>query len=75
MLGTLGLTARAVGSFCGYGNVYLVQREPVARGVHLAWETHRHEAVRGNNLEAVCTTGFAGEIWDRVSLSCESTQG
>jgi catechol 2,3-dioxygenase-like lactoylglutathione lyase family enzyme len=46
VLGTLGLTARAVGSFCGYGSFYLNQREPVARGVHLAWEADSREAVR-----------------------------
>jgi catechol 2,3-dioxygenase-like lactoylglutathione lyase family enzyme len=46
VLGTLGLTARAVGSFCGYDSFYLIQREPVARGVHLAWEADSHEAVR-----------------------------
>jgi catechol 2,3-dioxygenase-like lactoylglutathione lyase family enzyme len=46
VLGTLGLTAHAVGSFWGYDGFYLAQREPVARGVHLAWEADSHDAVR-----------------------------
>ena len=46
VLSTLGLTGHAVGSFYGYDGFFLVQREPVARGVHLAWEADSHEAVR-----------------------------
>lgn len=47
MLGTLGLTVRAVGSFCGCGSVYLNQREAV-RAFRAGPE--------GNTLEAACMT-------------------
>jgi catechol 2,3-dioxygenase-like lactoylglutathione lyase family enzyme len=57
VLGTLGLTARAVGSFCGYGNFYLIQREPVARGVHLAWKADSHEAVRAFHVAGLQAGG------------------